>query len=65
MTSIVIKAKNKKDIEFLIMLSKRMNFETTLIKEEELEDLIFGVLMQKAKKGKHLTMDTIYKELDK
>jgi hypothetical protein len=47
MDTIVIKPKNKRDIEFWLNLAKRTGNKAKTVNEDDLEDFLFGKLIEK------------------
>ena len=62
MGAIIIKADNKSS-KILKELAERLGGDVTTISEEQYEDVLLGVLMEKEKTGKNTSRATIFKKL--
>lgn len=63
MGAILIKADSKSS-KILKELAERLGGDVTTISDEQYEDVLLGVLIDKEKTGKNTTRDAIFKKLD-
>ena len=62
MGAIIIKVDNKSS-KILKELAERLGGDVTTINEEQYEDVLLGVLMEKEKTGKNTSRAVIFKKL--
>jgi len=62
MRTIIIKS-NKKDIEILTELAKRLGSKVYDLDDEQFEDIVLGITMDKVKTGELVSRDKIMQKL--
>lgn len=65
METFIIEVQKKKDIEFLIALTKRLGFRSRRLSTEEKEDYFLGQSIEENRKGEYTDKETVLKELNK
>ncbi|OSZ79233.1 hypothetical protein CAP35_13535 [Chitinophagaceae bacterium IBVUCB1] len=65
MGAIIIKSKNEKNLKLISELAERLGDKVGKIKETDMEDFALGLEMKKAKTGKNVSRDVIFKALGK
>jgi len=65
MDTIIIQPKDKKELDLLSEMLKRMKIKIKLLTEEEKEDFALGKAIKSGMKTKSVTKDTILKSLRK
>lgn len=63
MKSVVVTAKNEKELKFLTELLDKLGFSSSSISEEELEDLGLSMMMRRVNKSKRVSRDEVIKKL--
>ena len=63
MQSLLITPKDGTELELLSALLSRMNITTTIIDEEDKEDIGLGILMQEANRNEQASQESIFKAL--
>ena len=65
MGSIVIKSERSEDLELLKKMAQRMKLDVVYLSEEVAEDLFLVAEMDKVDKSKTVTLEALYKELER
>lgn len=65
METIIIKPKNKEDLNFWMELAKKTGTSATKLTLEDAEDLALLAMMNQEKTGKLVSKETILKKLEK
>ncbi|CAN5560153.1 hypothetical protein BH09BAC4_BH09BAC4_37660 [soil metagenome] len=63
MQSLLITPKDGAELELLSALLARLNIATTVIAEEDKEDIGLGILLQEADRSEHVSRESIFKAL--
>ena len=63
MTSIIISGKDKKEIEAIALIAKKIGVKVHHISNEQTEDLMLGAVMKKVKTNKLVVKNRIMKNL--
>ena len=63
MQSLLITPKDKAELDLLSALLTRMNIPTTVIAEEDKEDIGMGILLQEADRNESVSRESIFKAL--
>lgn len=63
MQSLLITPKDGAELELLSALLARLNIATTVIAEEDKEDIGLGILLQEADRSEHVSRESIFKVL--
>lgn len=64
MEALVIKSDSKKDLNKLKKLIQDMGMESTLLSNEDIEDLGLSILIEEADRNKTVSRDEIMKKLN-
>ncbi len=65
MTSILISGKDKKEVAAIALLAKKIGAKVHHIDTDEIEDVLLGAAMKKAKTNKKVSKSLIMKSLQK
>jgi len=65
MEAIIIKPKNKRDVQFWLELAKKTGTSATTINVDDAEDIAFLAMMKHEKTGETVSRETIMKKLVK
>lgn len=63
MQSLLITPKDGAEFELLSALLARLNIATTVIAEEDKEDIGLGIFMQEADRSEHASRESVFKAL--
>lgn len=63
MQSLLITPKDGAELELLSALLARLNIPTTVIAEDDKEDIGLGILLQEANRSEHVSRESIFKAL--
>ena len=63
MAALIIESKNPANLKILAAMAKHLGDNVRAIDVEEIEDLLFGKMMEKEKTGQKVSRDTIMKTL--
>lgn len=63
MQSLLITPKDEAELGLLSALLARLNVATTIIAEEDREDIGLGILLQQADRTEHVSRESIFKAL--
>ncbi len=63
MSALIIESKNPENLKILSSLAKMLGDQVKAIDVEEIEDLLFGKMMENAKTGEKVSRDSIMKSL--
>jgi hypothetical protein len=63
MAALIIESNNLANLKVLAAMAKQLGDNVKAIDIEDLEDLLFGKMMEKAKTGKKVSKDTIMNTL--
>ncbi len=63
MQSLLITPKDGAELELLSALLSRMNITTTVIDDDDKEDIGLGILMQEANRNEQVSRESIFKAL--
>lgn len=63
MQSLLITPKDDAELELLSALLTRLNITTTVIAEDDREDVGLGILLQQADRSEHVSRESIFKAL--
>ena len=63
MTSIIISGKDKKELEALAFLAKKMGVNVRQITTDETEDMLLGGVMEKVRTNKKMSKKSVMKSL--
>lgn len=63
MQSLLIIPKDEAELELLSALLARLNITTTVIAEDDREDVGLGILLQQADRSEHVSCDSISKAM--
>ncbi len=63
MQSLLITPKDGAELELLSALLARLNIATTVIAEEDKEDIGLGILLQEADRSQHVSRSSVFKAL--
>ncbi|TVR30980.1 MAG: hypothetical protein EA390_07415 [Balneolaceae bacterium] len=64
MEALIIKSKNRSDLELIKELVKKMGLESKSLSEEDVEDLGLTILMKQTDRSKTVTRETVMRKLD-
>ncbi|MGB4775586.1 MAG: hypothetical protein WBP45_10460 [Daejeonella sp.] len=64
MAALIIESKDPKNLKLLTELAKKMGDKVQAISIEDMEDLIFGQMMDKEKTGKTVSGTDVMKKLE-
>lgn len=64
MEILIIKSKNRNDLNLIKELAKKMGLESKTLSEEEIEDLGIATLMKQADRSKTVFRETVMRKLD-
>lgn len=63
MQSLLITPKDGAELELLSALLSRLNIPTTIIEEDDKEDIGLGILLKEADRSEHVSRESIFKAL--
>jgi hypothetical protein len=63
MAALIIESKNPANLKILAAMARHLGDNVRAVDVEEIEDLLFGKMMEKEKTGQKVTKDTIMKTL--
>lgn len=63
MAALLIESKNPENLKILASLAKKLGDNAKTISTDEMEDMLFGEIIQKTKTGKKVSRDSIMKIL--
>lgn len=63
MGALIIESKNRQNLKLLAELAKRMGDKVQSITVDDMEDLLFGQMMDKSKTGKYVSKEAVMKKL--
>ncbi|SOD80281.1 hypothetical protein [Spirosoma fluviale] len=63
MQSLLITPKDGAELELLSALLARLNIATTIIEEDDKEDIGLGILLQEANRNEQVSRESIFKAL--
>jgi hypothetical protein len=64
MATLIIESKNPGNLKVLAAMAKQLGDYVKAVHTEDLEDLLFGNMMEKAKTGKKVSRAVVMKALD-
>ena len=64
MAALIIKSKNPENLRLLAEIAKKMGDTAHTISLDEMEDLVFGEMMNEAKTGKTVSREEVMKILN-
>jgi hypothetical protein len=64
MAALIIKSKNPENLRLLAEIAKKMGDTAQTISLNDMEDLVFGEMMNKAKTGKTVSREEVMKTLN-
>ncbi len=62
MAALIIESNNPKNLKLLAEIAKKMGDKVQSISVDDMEDLVFGKMMDKEKTGKTVLRDEVMKE---
>ncbi|WP_026902497.1 hypothetical protein [Pedobacter glucosidilyticus] len=63
MAALIIESKNPENLKILASLAKKLGDNVKSISTDDLEDLLFGEMMQKAETGKYVSKEVLFKKI--
>lgn len=63
MQSLLITPKDEAELELLSALLARLNIATTVLTEDDQEDVGLGILMREADRSEHISRESVFKAL--
>ena len=63
MAALIIESKNPENLKLLTEIAKKLGDKVQAISVEDIEDLVFGQMMNKDKTGKTVSRDEVMKKL--
>lgn len=63
MAALIIESKNPANLKILAAMAKQLGDSVKAIDIDEIEDMLFGKMMEKEKTGKKVSRETIMKTL--
>ena len=63
MQSLLITPKDEAELELLSALLARLNIATTVLTEDDQEDIGLGALMREADRSEHVSRESVFKAL--
>ena len=64
MAALIIESKNPENLRLLAEIAKKMGDSAQTISTHDMEDLVFGEMMNKAKTGKTVSREEVMKKLN-